>query len=105
MTHGNTKIKFVNAKQAKTYYNYKNNKRKMYRINAAIWYNKKCNLHQAGPNKTLISPTFTWARHILTIREKKEGVLPIDRTARSIVQQSCNIRFLYVCKYHKNIRL
>ena len=25
--HGNTKIKFVNAKQAKTYYNYKNNKR------------------------------------------------------------------------------
>ena len=38
--HGNTKIKFVNAKQAKTYYNYMNNKRKMYRINAAIWYNK-----------------------------------------------------------------
>ena len=52
--HGNTKIKFVNAKQAKTYYNYKNNKRKMYRINAAIWYNKKCNnLHQAGPNKPI----------------------------------------------------
>jgi hypothetical protein len=23
MMHGNTKIKFVNAKQAKTYYNYK----------------------------------------------------------------------------------
>ena len=68
MMHGNTKIKFVNAKQAKTYYNYKNNKRKMYRINAAIWCNKKCklngansviktalnNLHQAGPNKTHI---------------------------------------------------
>ena len=42
--YGNTKIIFVNAKQAKTYYNYKNNKRKMYRINAAIWYNKKCKL-------------------------------------------------------------
>ena len=42
MMHGNTKIKFVNAKQAKTYYNYKN-KRKMYRINAAIWYNTPWN--------------------------------------------------------------
>ena len=35
----------MNAKQAKTYYNYKNNKRKMYRINAAIWYNKKCKIN------------------------------------------------------------
>ena len=48
--HGNTKIKFVNAKQAKTYYNYKNNKRKMYGINAAIWYNKKCKLNGLTPN-------------------------------------------------------
>ena len=48
--HGNTKIKFVNAKQTKTYYNYKNNKRKMYRINAAIWYNKKCKLQGITPN-------------------------------------------------------
>ena len=39
------KFKFVNVKQAKTYYNYKNNKRKIYRINAAIWYNKKCKIH------------------------------------------------------------
>ena len=50
MMHGNTKIKFVNAKQAKTYYNYKNNKRKMYRINAAIWYNKKCKINGIAPN-------------------------------------------------------
>ena len=35
--HGNTKIKFVNAKQAKTYYNYKNTN----------------NLHQTGPNKPI----------------------------------------------------
>ena len=48
--HGNTKIKFVNAKQAKTYYNYKNNKRKMYRISAAIWYNKKCKINGITPN-------------------------------------------------------
>ena len=50
MIHGNTKIKFVNVKQAKTYYNYKNNKRKMYRINAAIWCNKKCKLNGITPN-------------------------------------------------------
>jgi ribosomal protein L37AE/L43A len=50
MMYGNTKIIFVNAKQAKTYYNYKNNKRKMYRINAAIWYNKKCKINGITPN-------------------------------------------------------
>jgi hypothetical protein len=45
MMHGNTKIKFVKAKQAKTYYNYKKKKKKMYGINAAIWYNKKCKIN------------------------------------------------------------
>ena len=35
-------LKFIDAKQAKDLYNYKNIKRKLYRTNAAIWYNKNC---------------------------------------------------------------
>ena len=35
-------LKFINAKQAKDLYNYTNIKRKLYRTNAAIWYNKTC---------------------------------------------------------------
>ena len=38
------KIKFINAKQAKNFFEYKNNIRKMYKINVAIWYNKMCKL-------------------------------------------------------------
>ena len=40
MMHGSTKLKFSDAKQAREIYNYKNIKRKLYRTNAAIWYNK-----------------------------------------------------------------
>jgi hypothetical protein len=40
--HGPGNIKSVNAKQAKETYTYKNIKRKLYKINAAIWYNKTC---------------------------------------------------------------
>jgi hypothetical protein len=36
--HGPGNIKFVNAKQAKEIYTYRNIKRKLYKINAAIWY-------------------------------------------------------------------
>jgi hypothetical protein len=39
--HGPGNIKFVNAKQAKKIYTYRNIKRKLYKINAAIRYNKK----------------------------------------------------------------
>ena len=38
--HRSTKLKFSDAKQAREIYNYKNIKRKLYRRNAAIWYNK-----------------------------------------------------------------
>jgi hypothetical protein len=40
--HGPGNIKCVNAKQAKEIYTYKNIKRKLYKINAAIWYNITC---------------------------------------------------------------
>ena len=39
--HGTTNIKFIDAQQAKLAYQYKNTKRKLYKTNAAIWYNKK----------------------------------------------------------------
>ena len=42
--------KFINAKQAKNVYNYKNNKRKMYKINAALRYNKMCRSRGLTPN-------------------------------------------------------
>ena len=35
---GTTNIKFIDAKQAKLAYQYKNTKRKLYKTNAAIWY-------------------------------------------------------------------
>ena len=40
MMHGTTNIKFIDAQQAKLAYRYKNTKRKLYKTNAAIWYNK-----------------------------------------------------------------
>ena len=39
MMHRTMNLKFIDAKQAKDLYNYKNIKRKLYRTNAAIWYN------------------------------------------------------------------
>ena len=38
--HGTTNIKFIDVQQAKLAYQYKNTKRKLYKANAAIWYNK-----------------------------------------------------------------
>ena len=39
--HGNSNIKFIVAKQAKEIYKYKTTKRKVYRTNSAIWFNKQ----------------------------------------------------------------
>jgi hypothetical protein len=38
--HGHTNVKFISAKQAKETYQYRNTKEKLYKTNAAIWYNK-----------------------------------------------------------------
>jgi len=51
--HGYTNAKFINAKQAKGIYLYRNIKRKLYRTIAAIWsicYNKTCMHKQLAPN-------------------------------------------------------
>ena len=40
MMHGPYNVKFINGQQAKQTYKYKNIKEKLYKCNAAIWYNK-----------------------------------------------------------------
>ena len=42
MMHGQENIKLCDAKQAKQVYQYKNTKLKLYKNNAAIWFNKTC---------------------------------------------------------------
>jgi hypothetical protein len=44
--YGMNNIKFINARQAKEIYQYKNIKEKLHKTNAAIWYNKICKLQQ-----------------------------------------------------------
>ena len=48
--HGQQNIKICNAEQAKHLYRYKNIKTKLYKCNAAIWYNKR-----APPKKIIIT--------------------------------------------------
>ena len=48
--HGHLNIKYVNTKQEKAIYQYRNTKEKLYRVNAAIWCNKVCRDKQLTPN-------------------------------------------------------
>jgi hypothetical protein len=48
--HGHMNVKFVNAKQAKVTYQYRNIREKLYKTNAAIWYNKICREKQLTTN-------------------------------------------------------
>jgi len=54
--HGSINIKFINAKQATETHAYKNTKRKLYKTNAAIWFNKTCRDKQLTPNYYERSP-------------------------------------------------
>ena len=47
--HGQQNIKICNAEQAKHLYRYKNIKTKLYKCNAAIWYNKTCRIKHVTP--------------------------------------------------------
>ena len=49
MMHGQQNVKFGDAKQAAQTYKYKNIKMKLYKNNAAVWYNMKCRLKQVTP--------------------------------------------------------
>jgi hypothetical protein len=57
--HGPENIKYVNAKQAKKIYTYINIKRKLYKINAAIRYNKTCRDKHLEPSCINIKNTNT----------------------------------------------
>ena len=48
--HGQQNIKICNAEQAKHLYRYKNIKTKLYKRNAAIWYNKTCRVLSQRPH-------------------------------------------------------
>ena len=48
--HGKINIKYIEAKQAKAIYRFKNTKRKLYISNAAIWYNKICRQNRLTPD-------------------------------------------------------
>jgi hypothetical protein len=43
-------IKFISAKQAKETYQYRNIEGKLYKTNAAVWYNKNCKEKQLALN-------------------------------------------------------
>jgi hypothetical protein len=47
--HGPVNDRFINAKQVKGTYQYRKIKRKLYKINAAIWFNKICREKQPAP--------------------------------------------------------
>jgi hypothetical protein len=66
MMHGQKNIKLCIAEQAKRVYQYKNTKIKLYKNNAAIWYNKTCRARQLFSileNPSDCSPLSTGALH------------------------------------------
>ena len=47
--HGQPSVKICTAEQAKNIHQYKNNKLKLHKTNAAIWYNKSCRMKGLTP--------------------------------------------------------
>ena len=80
--HGIINIKYIEAKQARAIFHFKNTKRKLYRTNAAIWYNKTCKQSHLTPDyiKIKINGTFL---HLL--------VIPQNITMHGII----NIKYLH----------
>jgi ribosomal protein L37AE/L43A len=93
MMYGKSNIKFIVAKQAKEIYQYNNTKRKLYRTNAAIWYNRTCRHKQ-------LTPTYINIRINGKNRQRQ-------RTLRIATQHSINqeIKYLYVKKLKLNEQL
>jgi hypothetical protein len=52
--HGKTTIKIIDAQQAKLRNNYKNTKLKLFKTNAAVWFNKMSRIKQVQPNYIII---------------------------------------------------
>jgi hypothetical protein len=88
--HGPKNVKFINTQQAKQIYQYKNIKEKLYKTNAAIWYNTTCRQKQLTPSYISI---------------KINGNNPQCRkTIKATIHYSLNqeLKFLYVKKQKHN---
>ena len=65
--HGRKNIKLHNAEQAKPLHQYKDTKIKLYKNNAAIWYNKICRARQITPTYANIKDGHVKARKMSRI--------------------------------------
>ena len=91
--HGHTQVKFVNAKQAKETYQYRNTKEKLWKTNAPIWYIKICRGKQLTLNYISIK-----------INGKNSQC---QKTIKAATQYCLNqeLKFLYVKTQKPNERL
>ena len=85
--HGTTNIKFIDAQQANLAYKYMNTKRKLYKTNAAISYNKIC-------RQKLLKPKYINIR----INGKNQQC---KRTYKAAIHFRINqeIKYLYIKKF------
>ena len=88
--HGTIDIKYIEAKQTKEIYQFKNTKRKLYRTKAAIWYNKIC-------RQKRLTPAYINIR----INGKNQRC---QKTLGTAIQYRLNqeIKFLYIKKLKLN---
>jgi hypothetical protein len=93
MMHGITNTKICLAEQAKKMYQFKNIKARLYKTNAAIWYNKTCKHKGVTPNYINI----TISGH--NARSKKTQNIAIRHRLNQ------EIKFLYAKKQHLNEKL
>jgi len=78
--HGQPSVKICTAEQAKNIHQYKNNKLKLHKTNAAIWYNKSCRMKGLTPkyisikvsdNNKRVTQLAQTATHEITTNEGK----------------------------------
>jgi hypothetical protein len=91
--HGSMNIKFIDAKQTTEIHVYKNTKRKLYKMNAAIWFNKTCRDKQLTSN-------------YINIKINGNN-RQCNNTIRTAVRYRLNqeIKFLYIKKQKLNEQL
>jgi hypothetical protein len=88
--HGLPNLKICFAKQTKQIFYYKKIKIKLYKNNAAIWYNKTCRIKQLAPNHIKIKNNGN------NTRAEKTEIISI----RHRINQE--LRFLYIKKQNLN---
>jgi hypothetical protein len=79
-------VKCIDAKQAKEIHQYQNIKRRLYRTNAAVWYNKTCRDKQLTPKYISIRVN----------RKNKQSQKTLQNAIRYRINQE--IKFLYIKK-------